>query len=304
MRVTVIGYVCRDRNVLPDGHTIETVGGKGFYKAAALARSGVDVDLIPWLPPDDAGLLTALADYPVSIHVIPIPTGTVNTNQHDGDTTIATTRLDPVSIEPKHFDQAMTQALTDSDVVLIAPDIEAKLSLATLHWLDAELGVSLMADISKYFRIIGNGGRLVPRYPWPRQAEYLKHFRTVFLSSEDIVPALTSGESNLSISRAMSEQGPSEVVITKGGQGAFAFQADTNDAFEIPAYPSWKLVDPTSAGDTFIGAYVARRLQSDNLFEAGRYAAMAASLKLNYTGPLRETAEEIDRALKAEEDNS
>lgn len=297
MRITTLGYLCRDRNILPDGQVSEIVGGQGLFGAAAIAQSGVETDLITWLPESDAELGLALSPYPVTLHIIPIPTGTINTNTHQGDATVATTVLDPHSIEPSDLNPAMRQAIEASDVVLLAPDIQAKISLATIQYISTAVGLSVAADIGKNFRDLAPDGQLIPKFPWPDQAKYLQHLNTVFVSAEDIQPALDAGESLLSMARQMSEQGPAEVIITRGSQGAFVFARDTNEGFDVPAYPPRKLVDPTGAGDTFIGAYLARRLQSDNLFEAGRFASMAASLKLNYPGPLRESAEAIDQAL-------
>jgi hypothetical protein len=29
--ITLLGYICRDRNILPDGQPVEYVGGKGLF---------------------------------------------------------------------------------------------------------------------------------------------------------------------------------------------------------------------------------------------------------------------------------
>lgn len=297
MRLVIFGYLCRDKNILPDGTASESVGGKGLFMAAAAARGEVDVSLITWLPAADQELLASLYDYPVTIQAIPMATGTVNTNIHRGDTTIATTSLDPKSIEPQDLDESMRATVTESDGVLLAPDLEEKISLATVRYLAHDLGLKLSVDIGQYFRTLENDGTLQTRWPWPRQAEFLTHVETVFISEEDLAVPLANGESVLSIARDLADQGPREIIVTQGSRGAFIYLADTNEGFDIPAYPPRQLVDPTGAGDTFIGAYLAKRMETDSAAEAGHYAAMAASLKLNYTGPLRETAEEIERAL-------
>lgn len=301
MHLAILGYLSRDVNTLPDGQTTEIVGGKGLFSAAAASRCGVETDLITWLPESDAELCLALQDYEVALHIIPIPTGTVNTNTHAGDTTLATVRLDPTTIEPEHLNTGMRDAISSSDMVLLAPDIQEKISLETIALIDQELGIPIAADVGKYFRTLQPDGQLVPRYPWPDQAQYLRHFTKVFVSSEDIQPLLDQGESFLSVARSWSEQGPQEIVITDGSKGAFVYDATTNEGYDIPAYEPRKLVDPTGAGDTFIAAYLAERLRTDNPLQAGKFAAMAASLKLNYPGPLQETQEQIDQALAERE---
>lgn len=297
MHLTILGFLCRDRNILPDGSTSESVGGKGLFIPPAAARGETDVELITWLPASDRGLLEPLADYPVQIQVIPMPTGTINTNRHDGNSTIATTQMDPLVITPDMLDESIRASIAASDVVLIAPDIEEKISRETIAYIAHDVGTTVAADIGKYFRSLQSNGTLTPRWPWPRQAEFLPYFDTVFLSEEDISVPLAHGESIVSLARTFAAQGPREVIITQGSRGAFIFLAETNEGFDIPAYSPRQLIDPTGAGDTFIGAYLAKRLETDSPAEAGHYAAMAASLKLNYVGPLRETAEEIERAL-------
>ena len=178
------------------------------------------------------------------------------------------------------------------------PDLEGKLSLDLIRYLSHSLGVSLAADVGKFFRTLRPDGVLEPRYPWPNQAETLQSLNMVFVSVEDIAPALERGESILSVARAMAEQGPSEVIVTQGSKGASIFHRETNELVEVPAFPAQKIVEPTGAGDTFIAAYVAEHLLSDVPHAAARFAAAAASLKLAYPGPLRENREDIEATLK------
>lgn len=297
MRLVIFGFLCRDKNILPSGESSEIVGGKGLFDAAAAARSGADVDLITWLPEADHELVHSLDDYGITTHIIPMKTGTVNTNEHHGDVTIATTTLDPEPVTLAHLTPEMKAVIEAADAILMAPDIEEKISLDVYAYLAAQ-EASISADIGKYYRTLQPDGQLVPRWPWPQQAEFLKYIDTIFVSEEDIAVPLSSGESMLSLARAFSEQGPHEVVITQGSRGAFIYRTDTNEGHEIGAFVPRKIVDPTGAGDTFITAYVVARKASDNPEQAGRFAAMAASLKLNYPGPLRETAEEIDREIE------
>lgn len=298
MQVTVLGYVSRDRNILPDGQETEQAGGKGLYTSAALAMTGVETNVITWLPVTDQELLDRLQEYPVTVYVIPIATGTTTTNHHQGNTTVATASFDPYVITPKDLDIAMELAIQESQLIHLAPDIQDKISLELIKHITDTIGVKISADLGKYFRARQPDGTLTPKFPWPEQAQYLRYFDIVFMSEEDIAPMLTSGESLLSVAREMSEQGPNEIIITRGSQGAFVYVGDTNEAYDIPAFVPKKIVDPTGAGDTFIGAYLAHRLLTDEILSSGKFAAMAASVKLNYSGPLRETAETIEQHVK------
>jgi sugar/nucleoside kinase (ribokinase family) len=51
--------------------------------------------------------------------------------------------------------------------------------------------------------------------------------------------------------------------------------------------------DATGCGDTFLAAYLARRLTSDDLCDCGEFAAAAASINIETLGAFRGTADDI-----------
>ena len=71
--------------------------------------------------------------------------------------------------------------------------------------------------------------------------------------------------------------GAGEVVV-KNGAAAVQVQLDGN-RFEVPVPPAECLVDPTGAGDSFNGAYLASRLVGDGVREAAR-AGIATSARV------------------------
>ncbi len=80
---------------------------------------------------------------------------------------------------------------------------------------------------------------------------------TAFLPSEEELRALFWGESNdlWEMTRRISDYGPRVVVVKRGALGQYVYQAETNQHFEIPAYPS-RVADPTGAGDAFCGGFL------------------------------------------------
>ncbi len=70
--------------------------------------------------------------------------------------------------------------------------------------------------------------------------------------------------------------GPATVIVKTGGKGALVA---TRSKREAVAGHAVKAVDATGAGDTFAGAFLARRLAGDDAFAAARYANAAAALK-------------------------
>ncbi len=69
-----------------------------------------------------------------------------------------------------------------------------------------------------------------------------------------------SGVPNLvRAARIIQAMGPKTVVIKKGEHGALLFTGD--DVFAVPALPLADVVDPTGAGDTFLGGFAGHLLR-------------------------------------------
>jgi ribokinase len=74
-----------------------------------------------------------------------------------------------------------------------------------------------------------------------------------------------------------------DVVVTLGGDGVLAFDAETGESFSLPA-PAVKVRDTTGAGDTFCGALAAGLAAGEPLSAAARFAVAAASLSVQSQG--------------------
>jgi 2-dehydro-3-deoxygluconokinase len=91
--------------------------------------------------------------------------------------------------------------------------------------------------------------------------------------------------------------GARTVALKLGAAGALV--ADAGQRHRIAPHPC-RCVDATGAGDTFGGAFVARRVEGDGLREAGEYAAVAAALSTEGWGavaPIPDAAA-VRRAMK------
>jgi 2-dehydro-3-deoxygluconokinase len=91
-----------------------------------------------------------------------------------------------------------------------------------------------------------------------------------------------------------------KVVALKMGAGG-AMVASADERHRIAPFPC-RPVDATGAGDTFGGAFVARRIAGDSLSEAGRYAAAAAALSTQGHGAVAPIprADTVRAALEAQ----
>ncbi|MGQ3411135.1 bifunctional 2-dehydro-3-deoxygluconokinase/2-dehydro-3-deoxygalactonokinase [Natrinema versiforme] len=86
------------------------------------------------------------------------------------------------------------------------------------------------------------------------------------------------------------------VVVTRGSEGAVGWHDNVvhdHDAYETDT------VDPIGTGDAFTGAFIARRLDGDDVPTALEYAAATASLKRTIPGDVAlVTADEVETIVK------
>ena len=112
--------------------------------------------------------------------------------------------------------------------------------------------------------------------------------QNVSLLKVDAYEAATlTEERDLKVSaRRLSELGAGEVVLTCGSRGSLVFDGSE---FHVVDAVDGEVVDPMGCGDTYLAAYLARRLASDGPASAGRFAAAAAELTLEREGAFRAT---------------
>src|SRR5580692_8074467 len=113
-------------------------------------------------------------------------------------------------------------------------------------------------------------------------ADLLKLLKTVdgFVLNDSEARQLTKDDNLLSALKKIHKLGPKYVIIKKGEHGAIL--STRKGLFVAPAYPLHRVVDPTGAGDSFVGGMMgylstARGSVDDNLRRAMIYGSVVAS---------------------------
>ncbi|MGB9740723.1 MAG: carbohydrate kinase family protein [Candidatus Bathyarchaeia archaeon] len=101
-------------------------------------------------------------------------------------------------------------------------------------------------------------------------------------SSEEIKSATGLSDVNSAI-RAVHDFGVEIVIVTLGVKGAILSVEGTN--YNIPAYNTEKIVDPTGAGDVFIGAFLTEYVQGKDSLWCACVGSAAASVAVEAVGP-------------------
>ena len=105
----------------------------------------------------------------------------------------------------------------------------------------------------------------------------------VYKSSSDEISVLT-GQSNLKAAmKAVHDHGVETVIVTMGGKGAVLSVGKT--VYNIPACQSKAFVDPTGAGDAFMGGFLTEYVRAKDSFWCACVGSAAASLIVEGLGP-------------------
>lgn len=124
---------------------------------------------------------------------------------------------------------------------------------------------------------------------------FLEHTKILFTTEEEVF--ILFGKKPIEkIIDTLRQSGIEIIVIKKGEKGSEIFSKEKT--IKIPALKV-KLVDPTGAGDTYAGAFIASYLSGRPLEECGKIASVTASLKCTKQGPMSiPEYEEVKKALK------
>jgi cytidine kinase len=125
-----------------------------------------------------------------------------------------------------------------------------------------------------------------------------------FVLNDSEARQLTQGDNLMTALKKIHKLGPKYVIIKKGEHGALL--SSPKGLFVSPAYPLHRVVDPTGAGDSFVGGMMgylstARGSVDDNLRRAMIYGSVVASFccegfGLNFTTKI--TRKAIDARFK------
>jgi sugar/nucleoside kinase (ribokinase family) len=176
------------------------------------------------------------------------------------------TMAPPITIEdlPEHL---------TAKVIHVAP-VAGEIAYETVDKL-RKYARKLSLDPQGFLRAFNKRGRVTLNSPADKR---ILELVDIYKSSSDEVKALT-GLSNLkSAINTIHGFGVETVIITLGNKGAMLSFDET--IYMIPAYRSKNIVDPTGAGDVFIGAFLAEYILGKSVLWGAYVGSAAASLAI------------------------
>lgn len=281
----VIGHVVLDRNRIGGVECDPCPGGAAYYAGVAFARLGLRTAVVTRVAEADAALLLGeLLACGVSVHNLGADRSTIFRNLDSPDPAvvreqrveaeappIAAADLPPVAARVFHLGP-----LTRSD---LAPDVAPRL---------AGRGRLVALDVQGRVRRIERG---LVRPHVPAAVPDLASIDVLKADDSEIL-TYTGRQDVVEAADAALAAGAGEVIITKADRGSMVLAG--GELLPIPAYRPVPEVDPTGCGDTYLAAYLAFRLESDDQRAAGLFAAAAAAIKMQDNGPFRADRAQVE----------
>jgi len=252
-------------------------GGSPANVALGLARLGRDVELWTWLGRDEDGALVRQHLEASGVRLTP--------GSFDADrTSVARARLDASGVATYEFDLAWDLHGTDDSgsgavgthggppLVVHTGSIATVLEPGAARVAD-ELAAhratsTLTYDPNLRPQIMGSAERARP------YVERLVALADVVKVSDEDLAWLEPGIDPLVVAARWAAAGPALVVVTRGGDGAFA-RTSSGDTFDLPGRRV-DVVDTVGAGDSFMSGLV-DGLWTAGLLGADRRAALHAA---------------------------
>ncbi len=288
--VCVIGPIVWDRNFYGNLERRPQPGGVAYYASMTYCRLGLSTAVVTKVATkDEWALLRELRSNGAEVFNLPTKTTTTFENHYSAD----------------NFDVRVQRVGSLAEVIRLTefPEIRA----STVHFGpltpdDIELDImvpglspfsTIAVDAQGLVRKIVDGAvvakETVDHGHWLRFVDVLK-----VDTQELLIYAGSASPSNAV--RGLLARGVDELVVTEGSLGSTVFR--DGDSFRIDAVRPRRSVDVTGCGDTFLAAYMAKRMTSEDIEECGAFASAAASINLESSGPFKGTEKDVLRKLE------
>jgi sugar/nucleoside kinase (ribokinase family) len=282
--VCVIGHVARDINTIGGVEHEPSPGGAAYYSTMVYHRLGMRAAVVTRVAEQDQPLLRELKESGVAVFNLPSAVTTTFRNEYP---------LDNPDLRIQRVD-----ARAGPIAVAGLPDVRARIwQIGPLTETDVELamighcaalGGLVGMDVQGLTRVVVDG-EVRARAPVQRM-NYLRGLDVLKADDTEILTYTGAHDIPAAVARVRNA-GAREVLVTRASAGATIY--GPRAAIEIDAVPPRRTVDTTGCGDTFLAAYMARRITSDDLRECGEFAAAAAAINIETFGAFRGSAAEI-----------
>jgi sugar/nucleoside kinase (ribokinase family) len=290
-KVCVVGHITSESILMGGNRLGPTVGGTGFFSSLAYRKLGLDTTLVTKIADNDREhLLSEIEHAGVMIRCLRSPKTLQFENIYpSSDPNLRQQRISSLA------DPLTTDDLVNvfADVFHLGPLAAGDIEPALFTELRTRGTVAL--DVQGLLRVRRSGKVVLKMSPSIRSLVQQAHI----LKADTVEARLLTGcNSTQDALTELQSWGPNEILITDGSRGSSICSAE--GMREVPAYTPTKATNPTGCGDTYLAGYVAARLQGLPPYQSAHIGAVAASHKLEYTGPLQASFGELSKQIGRE----
>ncbi|MDE6086360.1 MAG: ribokinase [Muribaculaceae bacterium] len=287
-QICCIGHITLDKIITPSMEAY-LPGGTAFYFAHALA--GMDhkaFKLLTSVGPYEMKPVEDIREKGIEVEVIPSRKSVFFENKYGENLNDRTQRVlakaDPFTVE--NLKDA------DADIFHLGTLLADDFSLDAIKLLASKGIVSV--DAQGYLREVR--GEQVYAIDWTDKEAALKYI-DILKANEKEMETLTGTTDPYEAARILAGWGCKEVLLTLGDHGSLIYAG--GNFYDIPAFPTPRVVDATGCGDTYMAGYLFSRAKGADYVEAGKFAAAMCTLKLAHTGPFNGTEEDVMGVINA-----
>lgn len=294
MNVILIGPLTYDI-IIKNGNKYKSTGGPVFYQSGVFKSLDIEVMAVITLSDKDRNLLNS---FPEKVHIYQILTKETMQFQniypdHDPNHRIQRALIPK---NPIKYHLLSSVDFKSADAILLGPLSPYDIPLETLEYL-YHTKKPIYLGGQGYLRHLKSDKIILKQ--WRNYKDYLKYVDCLFIDENEariILGGKLSSIRDIMVKLAFS--GPKEVVVTCGSRGALIYSRIEDSFYKIPAYKPGMVKDPTGLGDTFMAAYVAKKFETENINECGRFAAALSCMKLEKKGFFNYSSKEIKKILR------
>jgi len=283
--VSVIGHVVRDVNTIGGNEYGPSPGGTAYYSAMVYASLGLRVAVVTKVArSDEDALLGGLRRAGVEVFNLATERTTVFRNFYAPDNS---------DIRMQHVDaRAGGIFLEDlpplaTRLVHVGPLTKEDVDPSVIRHF-AKQGVMVALDAQGLTRDIAGGEVVASRHPG--LGAFLRHV-DVFQADDEEILTFTGLSGVGEAAARVRADGAGIVIVTMASRGSRVFGPE--GTLRVPAVPPRRRLDATGCGDTYLAAFMSRRLRGENLAACASFATVAASLNIENRGPLAGSTEAV-----------
>ncbi len=282
-----IGHITLDKVITPTSG-IDMPGGTSYYLSYALKDfKDINFGLVTAVGTTERHVIDRLQQEHIQVTAIPSPESVCFVNIYGENQDNRTQRVlsKAIPFAPEYLPEIEARVFHLGS--LLADDFP----LETVKLL-AEKGL-ISIDAQGYLREV----RDTHVYPkdWEDKTAIFPYIH--FLKVNEMEMKVITGHTDVKEAAVqLNKWGVKEVLITLGSMGSVIY--DGEDFHIIPAYLPEQVTDATGCGDTYMAGYLYQRAKGADILTSGKFAAAMATLKIQQSGPFRNTEEDIISCIR------